>query len=58
VRAVGLVESVALTVKPLVPRVVGVPERRPPDDRVMPDGSDPLTTLNEYGATPPLAVTS
>jgi hypothetical protein len=39
--AVALTESVALTVKLLVPDTVGIPDIIPPDERVSPAGSDP-----------------
>ena len=43
--AVGVVESVACTVKADVPEVEGVPERMPPVERAKPAGSDPETTV-------------
>jgi hypothetical protein len=54
--AVPLLASVTLTVKDAVPATAGVPEIRPEEElSVRPDGSDPLSTVQEYGAVPPLA---
>jgi hypothetical protein len=54
--AVGLVESVASTVKAEVPLVVGVPEMTPvPAARLRPAGSAPLLIDQVYGGVPPLA---
>jgi hypothetical protein len=52
---VALTESVALTVKLLVPDTVGIPDIIPPDERVSPAGSDPADIVQVYGDTPPLA---
>jgi hypothetical protein len=52
---VGVVESVAFTVKVENPAVVGVPEIVPLVERVKPAGKDPELTLHEYGVVPPVA---
>jgi hypothetical protein len=42
--------------KDAVPATVGVPEIRPEEVlSVRPEGSDPLSMLQEYGAVPPVA---
>ena len=46
--------SVALTVKPDNPAVVGVPDIVPPE-RLNPAGSDPVETDHVYGGDPPVA---
>ncbi len=48
---------VAPTVNVYVPPVVGVPARRPPDDRVRPGGSEPAVT-EKVGAGRPVAARS
>ena len=50
-----LAASVTLIVNE-VPDPVGVPERRPPVDKVIPAGSVPNAIENPYGAVPPVAV--
>lgn len=47
--------SNAWIVKVDTPAVVGVPASTPPADSVRPAGKDPESTLNVYGAMPPLA---
>jgi hypothetical protein len=55
---VGLLESLAVTVKLDVPVAVGVPETIPVvGSRESPAGSDPLVTAQEYGSVPPEAQT-
>ena len=46
--------SVACTVKSFMPAKVGVPDRTPPGDRLMPTGNCPAVTLQVMGATPPI----
>lgn len=48
--------SVTLTVKELVPAVVGVPEMTPAELMVRPGGRVPELMLKVYGAVPPLGV--
>lgn len=48
--------SVATIVKPNVPNTVGVPDKLPPDESVMPVGNDPELIAYVYDAVPPLAV--
>jgi hypothetical protein len=54
VRGVGLVESVACTVKLKVPVAVGVPEIVAPLSE-RPGGNDPTVIAQEYGGVPPFA---
>jgi hypothetical protein len=55
--AVGVVESVTVTEKGVLPAVVGVPLITPAADRVNPAGKAvPLARVKVYGATPPVAV--
>ena len=54
--AVGLVLSVALTVKLNVPTAAGVPLMAPVVERVSPVGSDPVPSVHVYGVVPPVAV--
>jgi hypothetical protein len=50
----GVPESVTIMVALKVPATVGVPERVPLDvPSASPTGSDPVATLQVYGATPP-----
>src|ERR1035437_1843949 len=49
----GLPESVICTVKDELPAAGGVPLWMPLADRVIPAGSWPATTANEYGEDPP-----
>jgi len=52
----GFSESVTCTVKLDVPIEVGVPEMTPVlAVRVRPDGGEPVTINQEYGAKPPVA---
>jgi hypothetical protein len=51
----GVPESVAVTVKVEVPRVVGVPEIVPELLNESPPGSVPLVTLQVIGGVPPVA---
>jgi len=53
--AVGLVESVALTVNEEVPAAVGVPLSAPSDASDRPVGSEPVVMLQVYGLVPPVA---
>ena len=46
-------ESVNRTVKVKDPTCVGVPDRFPDADRLMPSGKVPLETAKVYGAVPP-----
>jgi len=56
VRAVGVVESVTVTVKSEVPAAVGVPVMIPVESsRLKPAGSVPVVTDHVYGVTPPEA---
>src|SRR5512140_97058 len=48
-------ESVAITVKPEVPAIVGVPESSPPEESVRPTGRLPEAKTKVYGAVPPVA---
>jgi hypothetical protein len=50
-------ESVTPTEKVMLPAVVGVPVIAPFAASDRPAGSEPLLTVNVYGAVPPLAVT-
>ena len=53
---VGVVESVAVTIKDEVPADVGLPEITPvPALRVSPPGRLPLEIDHEYGSVPPAA---
>jgi hypothetical protein len=54
--AVGVAESVTVTVKLKVPKAVGVPERTPPVLKVNPAGSAPDVIVHVYGAVPFAAV--
>ena len=49
----GLLESVAVTVRFDVPDVIGVPVMRQADPSVNPAGNAPLTITQLYGAVPP-----
>ncbi len=49
-------ESVAVTVNANVPSAEGVPERTPPEERVVPVGNAPVARVYVYGAAPPLDV--
>ena len=49
-------ESVTVTVKELVPAVVGVPDKTPAVLKVRPAGSVPVDTVQLKGAVPPDAV--
>ena len=51
-----LAESFAVTLKKLVPAVVGVPLIAPELDSVSPAGSAPEAMLHTYGDVPPWAV--
>jgi hypothetical protein len=54
--AVGVSESVTVTVKFVVPEAVGVPEMAPVAAlRVRPAGKLPVVTAHEYGVMPPVA---
>jgi hypothetical protein len=53
--AVGVVETVAITVKLNEPAVVGVPEIVPAVDSASPPGNAPELRLHVYGVVPPLA---
>ena len=53
--AVGVVESVTLTVKVEVPLPVGVPEKTPEELRLRPMGSAPELRDQVYGVVPPVA---
>ena len=54
--AVGVSESVTLTVKFAVPEAVGVPEMAPVAAlSVKPTGKLPLVMVHEYGVMPPVA---
>jgi hypothetical protein len=56
VLAVGVSESVTVTVKFAVPEAVGVPEMAPVAPlRVRPAGKLPLVMVHEYGVMPPVA---
>jgi hypothetical protein len=55
VLAVGVVESVTVTVKFEVAAVVGVPEITPAELSVNPAGSVPVVTAHVYGVVPLLA---
>src|SRR6266571_4228260 len=52
---IGAVVSVTTAVNTKVPEVVGVPLMVPSLDNIMPLGSDPDSTDQEYGAIPPVA---
>lgn len=57
VAAVGVSESVSVTVKLDVPRAVGVPVIAPVELlSVRPGGKLPVVTAQLYGVTPPVAV--
>jgi hypothetical protein len=51
---VGLLESVALTVRFAVPGAVGVPLTTQPAPRARPAGRVPAVIVQEYGDVPPL----
>ena len=54
--AVGVSESVTVTVKFVVPEAVGVPEMTPVAPlRARPAGKLPVVTAHEYGVMPPVA---
>jgi hypothetical protein len=54
--AVGVVESVTLTVKLKVPDAVGVPEIEPVEAvKLSPAGNEPELMLQMYGVVPPVA---
>jgi len=56
VLAVGVSESVTVTVKFVVPEAVGVPEMAPVEAfRIRPAGKLPVVTVHEYGVMPPVA---
>jgi hypothetical protein len=56
VLAVGVSESVTVTVKLEVPAVVGVPDITPVEAlRIRPAGKLPVVTAHEYGVMPPVA---
>lgn len=54
--AVGVAESVTVTVKVKAPLLVGVPESAPAELRLMPSGRDPDVIAQVYGAVPFVAV--
>ncbi len=49
-------ESVTFTVKVELPTLVGVPERTPLLDNVIPAGKVPLASVHVNGAVPPVAL--
>ena len=52
---VGVLESVAFTLKPKVPGAVGVPLISPDELSFSPDGREPKATDQVYGPMPPVA---
>ena len=52
---VGVCASPTSTVKLLLPGALGVPDITPPDVNESPPGNAPATSVQLYGATPPLA---
>jgi hypothetical protein len=53
--AVLLAESVTVIPRDAAAVAVGVPEKMPAEDSVIPAGRVPVVTANVYGAVPPLA---